>query len=245
MNAEMDTRFTSSLRSALIEHASKEPRRRRARVFGVVAAMLALPAAGGIAYAAGVLLPGQPVVSTYGDPVAGEYTGSVTIELGDRPDGATQVSIEFRCLTAGSFTFADGARILCSDDDARRNASGSSLVTSYEVDLEAGATSTAVTVRPADARWSAVSQYASSRASSWGTNANGQTFGVQNDAGLPDLVAVWASNGQSGYAYATELFPEDGQYVSATIPVYESDGQTVIGSYDIEVAATGDIEPIG
>lgn len=39
-----------------------------------------------------------------------------------------------------------------------------------------------------------------------GVNAKGETYGVESpENGTPDLIAVVATNGQSGYAYARDL----------------------------------------
>ena len=81
----------------------------------------------------------------------------------------------------------------------------------------------------------------------WGVNAKGETFGVETVNGSPDLLAVIATNGKTGYAYVAGMnsawgpqptSPEHalqmqeeraGQTVS--VPVYESDGETVIGEF--------------
>jgi len=57
-------------------------------------------------------------------------------------------------------------------------------------------------------------------------NANGQTYGVPNERGIPDLEAVYASNCEIGYVYRTDPRSE-----GHSIPVYESDGETVIGEF--------------
>lgn len=84
-------------------------------------------------------------------------------------------------------------------------------------------------------------------------NARGETFGsgetATADADLPDLVAAFGSNGEQGYVKATDLavtppspneLPNDaGGAPAATIgagteiPLYESDGTTIIGSFTI------------
>ncbi|WP_166874524.1 hypothetical protein [Salinibacterium sp. ZJ450] len=82
----------------------------------------------------------------------------------------------------------------------------------------------------------------------WGVNARGQTFGASKPGfGEPDLLAVESAEGNPGYVNASELgeangmsesfdSPEDalewqestkGQRIS--IPMYESDGITVVG----------------
>jgi hypothetical protein len=84
--------------------------------------------------------------------------------------------------------------------------------------------------------------------SAWGVNAKGETFGVQRHGRSPDLIAVVTTDGEQGYAYVTDLdgrWPlpsspadalaqqdaEDGR--SRSVPVYESDGETLIGEYAV------------
>src|SRR5689334_10550819 len=80
------------------------------------------------------------------------------------------------------------------------------------------------------------------------TNARGQTYGsalgATTYAQVPDLVSVWDNEGQPGYARKTDIFPskfptspdavsalQQGDVTSSSVPVYESDGVTVIGTY--------------
>ena len=80
------------------------------------------------------------------------------------------------------------------------------------------------------------------------TNARGQTYGsalgAMTYAQVPDLVSVWDNQGQLGYARKTDIFPsvfprslssasglQQGDLSKSSVPVYESDGVTVIGTY--------------
>lgn len=83
------------------------------------------------------------------------------------------------------------------------------------------------------------------------TNANGQTYGSSANVSLtnePDLIYAVATNGVKGYILRSQLWAVDGTDVqnpvgaakymaSATsprfIPVYESDGSTVVGRFEI------------
>ena len=75
--------------------------------------------------------------------------------------------------------------------------------------------------------------------------AHGQTYGVANDNGTPDLIAAIATNGKSGYVYARDLeqpAPTTLQFgtppgQTRTIPVYTSDGHTEIGQFLISSQA--------
>lgn len=83
------------------------------------------------------------------------------------------------------------------------------------------------------------------------TNANGQTYGSSSNVSLenePDLIYAIATNGAVGYISRSQLWAADGTNVqspaqaanymaSATsprfIPVYESDGSTIVGQFEI------------
>jgi hypothetical protein len=90
---------------------------------------------------------------------------------------------------------------------------------------------------------------------SWGVNANGQTYGVSNQQGTPDLIAVVVDQGKTqGYVEQRELNCASGGDVKSlseaatwnetsknrniTIPVYENDGVTIIGTFTVG-SATG------
>lgn len=79
------------------------------------------------------------------------------------------------------------------------------------------------------------------------TNARGQTYGVATDVleDDPDLIKAEATNGRVGYVLSADLLgpafssPQEASGYSAavaarggvTIPVYESDGATVVGEF--------------
>lgn len=83
------------------------------------------------------------------------------------------------------------------------------------------------------------------RVDTWGVNANGQTHGVANDNGTPDLIAAIATNGKTGYVYAHDLEQPAPTALQSgtppgqtrTIPVYTSDGHTEIGQFLISSPA--------
>jgi hypothetical protein len=79
--------------------------------------------------------------------------------------------------------------------------------------------------------------------------------GVAKDNGAqPDLIAAYATNGRFGYAYAEQLdgyrptSPADALRWQAehgdesrSVPVYESDGETVIGEFVIQPGSGGPV----
>src|SRR5690606_2769142 len=126
--------------------------------------------------------------------------GSGVIDLGDVPSSATHVAIQFTCLSAGVFTAWGGGSFECSASDV-----GQPQATMfYKAPLPAGS-QMAVVAEPESARWSALTSRVTSETTAWGTNAKGESYGVQTDQGAPDLVAVIATNGRQGYVYADDL----------------------------------------
>jgi hypothetical protein len=202
---------------------------------------------GGVAAAAAagwLSLPGGDVVTTEAPTVTVTRTGTATVELGAVPNGATDVMLKLTCLTAGTFTFQDGASLICSPTDAGTRFG----VATYKLALAPGQHSTSITTTD-DARWTLSATYVHVAVTEWGKNAEGLTYGVANARGTPDLVAVIATNGRSGYAYNRDLSPpgptglQTGSEPSRTIPVYTSDGHTRIGEFVIGDPPAGKSRP--
>lgn len=242
---EIDPVFSVALRAALVEHVVQAAvRERRHRVRVGVGAFLGLGlAAGGVAVAGNLLpLPGADVASELAAPLTVTRTGPATIELGAAPKGATHIALDLTCLTAGSFTFDDGARVNCSGSDAGER------VSSYTLPLAPGQHTTSIRAGEG-AEWKLTATYMHLQSTAWAVNAKGDTYGVVNGDGTPDLVAVEATNGRTGYAYARDLAGAEGprftspadalawqaahQGTSVSIPVYEADGETVVGEFVI------------
>lgn len=188
------------------------------------------------------LLPGGTEITTYGAPVTATYTGTATLDLGERPEEATGVDIELTCLSSGELTYPDGASQQCSAADGGEENPG------WVVALGPGVEEVTITAT-AGASWRATTTYVSTRTTAWGVNAKGDTYGVENQSGTPDLIGVVATNGRTGYAYSEDLenasgppptSPEEAyarQSANAgttfSVPVYESDGRTRIGELTI------------
>ncbi len=243
MTVTPDTRdaYTAALRSALVEHVNESahtraqtPARRRALRWFAGGAGFTVALGGATAAAAGLgLLPGSDRVDELADAVVVRATGSRVVDLGAPPAGATHLEVEVTCLTPGHLVFANGASATCDDGD----------VTGYTLPVDGSGVTTIDA--SSTLRWEGVFTYSHREATALGVNANGDTYGVLgSDAGEPDLVAVEATNGRSGYVYASELAgytptsPDDAAAWMAEhgdevriIPVYESDGETVVGEF--------------
>ena len=239
MSAGMTETFAAALRAELVEHVAATPVRkgfRRRRHYPLVALVVAAVAGGGVAVATqlGTLLPGADKVTAIGTPVVTKAVGTKTIELGAPPAGANRIDLRFRCLTAGNFVFPDGAGVACT--------SAARSDVTYHLALAPGEHTIKISVTPARALWQLEASYVHSVGTSWGVNAKGQTYGVRNSHGTPDLLAVIATNGAVGYAYSDQLIvsqpknPAQAAHwhpVKKLIRVYQADGKTVIGQYSV------------
>jgi hypothetical protein len=99
----------------------------------------------------------------------------------------------------------------------------------------------------AQAKWRLQATYVKEVVTPWRTNALGETYGVPNGHGFPDLVAVVFDDGRrTGYTKWRDLNCMNGSPSSPTqalvrqeqmqgtniaIPVYESNGTTKIGVF--------------
>ncbi|MHB1930419.1 MAG: hypothetical protein ACYCUG_13570 [Acidimicrobiales bacterium] len=241
----IDPEFALALRDQLLATAAHDPRRRPrlSRLLAVAGAGVVL-AGTGAAFAAGLFNPpGGTSDAPLGVAVAATRTGSATINLGTPPKAANDVSVILTCLTPGSFRFP-GGEFTCTTGEMSLPAKDRQASTTVAVPADHRIT---VHTSPT-ASWSLRASYVHQTTTAWGTNAHGQTYGVINSHGIPDLVAV--DNGKvAGYVKASDMACASGGDVtdpaqavawdkaSATrdisIPVYESDGATIIGTFVI------------
>lgn len=243
----MDDRFADSLRAALIDHVETAATRRptaltsRRKIAAMACSGLVVAAAGG-AFAAGLFTqqPGAPVSTALASPVTASGQGTQTIELGAQPAGADHLDLAVTCLTAGTFATEDGATLVCDTTDV-----GSPRDTMYwRLARQPGQHETRINAGVGQ-RWRLIATYTTVHTSAWGVNRDGKTFGVQNEHGMPDLVAVIATNGRTGYCYANELELTEHHALNPseagntpntqprTIAVYASDGKTRIGDFTV------------
>ena len=189
-------------------------------------------------------LPGTTEVTPFPESISGNYVGTAEIEIGPVPEGADRVILDITCSEGGKIEVPTrlragsrgGAVFWDCSDPIRENP------TTHISDgrlPDAGATSITVTADPGTP-WSVVARYGSSETSEWGINARGETYGVPNDEGTPDLTSAQATNGKIGYIRETEMMAFEGE---GYLDVYESDGETVIGKFPIgDPAELGDPE---
>lgn len=245
MNHEkMDPLFAQGLRASLVEQVqatSPTPVCQHRWWLGAgIFAGVALIGGVGAATAGFFTTPGADIVTEFHEPVTGTYTGTQTIELGTAPDGATHIRVELTCLSGGTIYWQDGASMTCQGAETDGPAYTS-------LPLAPGQTSTEVKTSDPTVSYKADVTYENRTPTDWARNDNGDTYGIANDDGEPDLVYVFATNGKMGYAYSKDLsvqpefrspeealtWQEDHRGENFTVPVYESDGQTVIGEFII------------
>ena len=248
---ELDPVFASALRDALVAHVAATAQHRRRWRWGLGLGLLAGTGvlAGGVAVAATLLsAPGGTVNIPLGAPVTLTRTGTATVALGSPPKGTTGVSWALTCLSAGTFTFTGpgGASVACS--------AGSH--SSDVQPLRPGQTSITVATAPTVSR-KLRAEYVKTVATPFGVNAKGETYGVSEDLnGTPDLQEAPLSAGiPGGYLTTKQLTCASGgdvsnptqaiawdkfsQHTNTVIPVYKSDGTTVIGSYVVGPTGPG------
>ena len=231
--------YADALREMLLDNlATKTSRRKRRWWIGAgVAALLAISGTGGIAAAQLAVPPGTPIVATFSEPVTASFTGTASLDLGPIPPGADGITVSVTCLSAGSFTFGAYGTMVCGEGDVHALSFGAVPLDFYQ------RSRVTIDTTP-DASWSIVAQYIKTYETDWGVNEAGQTFGAPKGPVDPDLIPVSATNCQRGYASSaliesmspTGMTMEEAQeYIDGPnrydrqIPVYTSDGHTVIG----------------
>ncbi len=217
---------SAAMRAALVEsvaaHQAPASRRHRAGRPLLVGLITLLLGAGGVSAATAAGLITWPLLTD--DPLPGGHTaqaasttfeatgqGPGEVNLFAAPEGATHVSIRFTCLYPGIYTWG-------LDPDG--NNPGSSCVQSdigtaraiawFDFPIVPNAHTLYIGAK-AGAPWAVSWVYLSKEETEWAVNANGVTYGMsKEDGSSPDLVAVVATNGREGYAYAEELAEADG-----------------------------------
>ncbi|MBT2535124.1 peptidase M56 family protein [Arthrobacter sp. ISL-69] len=249
----VDDRFSNALEAELVSRVQKSSparTRRRIRLWLGAGALAGAGLLGGIGAAAAgfFVLPGTEQVTPLASPVTETYTGTATVELGEPPEGTTGIDLKLIALTPGWFGFPGGASASFTEVDATARLNE----WRYTIPLTPGQHSVTITTDP-ESRWQLTAKYVKQVRTALGVNAKGETYGVESpENGTPDLIAVMATNGASGYVYAKDLFggpmptsPEDAVKNFSTprppreIAVYLSDGQTKVGIFEASGSGGG------
>jgi hypothetical protein len=166
------------------------------------------------------------IVTPLGSKTDISDVGTKHVDLGIPPAGANTIVLSFTCLTAGTFSFPGGTALACSQQDLQKTDAARTMT--FHLPVTTGRQTTTVTAA-SGTRWHLTATYADVKPAKWGINASGQTYGVADETGTPDLISVVATNGKDGYAYVSQLLAGQQNQEPRTVPVYESDGKTVIG----------------
>jgi hypothetical protein len=242
----VDDRFSNALRAELVDrvHSTSPARARQHTRLGLGGGALAGACLlGGIGAAASGLfqIPGGQGVTPLAPPVTGSYAGTATVDLGEPPAGATDIEMKLTALTPGWFELPDGGSCGFTDADFGEGRDPSCFGT---IALQPGQEGTTIQTTP-ESRWQLTAKYVKLERTELGVNAKGETYGMESpEHGVPDLIAVMATNGAAGYAYARDMYgglkptsPEDAVKNFSTprpqreIPVYLSDGETKVGVF--------------
>jgi hypothetical protein len=225
----------------------------RWRLGAVVGLGVGLTVGGGVALANGVFshrLPGAPKQTPLARTVTATHTGTATVELGLPPRSANSLSLTLTGLSVGTYRFPNGSTMGCAKSDLASRPFG--CQTMAVEPLVAGQHSITIAAS-ANVTWRLQAVYVKEVVTPWKTNALGETYGVPNGHGFPDLVAVSFDQGKkSGYAKWADLNcdwngpgsspPAQGSDAAATnlaIPVYKSNGTTRIGTFVIGEQSPG------
>ena len=239
---ELDPHFARAVRDELSalgtsrSRLQRHQRHTRAVAIGVGVVVAATATTG-----AAILVntyPGETTVASLGNTVTITHTGTGQIDLGPAPENADVVSVKLSCTSdaGGRVSFLTRPQADTPGDQWVETPCPNTLRVPDALLPPDGSTSITITA-DSDTTWTASAQYATSATTEWGVNANGQTYGVTNHNGSPDLVAARATNGRYGYMLDSDWMVLD---VDHPINIYKSDGTTVIGQWTVE-PAPGDV----
>lgn len=240
---EMDPRLAGEIRAELAaigtKHSRLQRHQRRVRALAVGVGVLAIAGATTAAAVVASNFPGSTTVVPLAGISTATYTGTGEMDLGPVPAQAGAVILTVTCLNRqGTVSIEANPQIHGSVADFLTiHCSGRTTPVHITDGLlpKPGSTTITITAAPGT-RWRAIAQYASSSTSPWGVNARGQTYGLCDHDGCPDLMAAQVIHGEEGYVHSKEFDAFSG---SGYIKVYKSDGTTVIGRFAIGIADDG------
>jgi hypothetical protein len=216
---------------------------RRVRILSIsIAAILVAGVSTGAAIAVNAF-PGSTTVTPVGVVRSVTDTGTGTLELGPAPKGATRVIVTVRCLNPQGAISIKAVPQVKTDpfEVATFYCTGGGSVDPQgrvhpwhmkDALLPApGSTSIIITADPGTT-WTVTGRYATSSMTPWAKNAKGQSYGQCNIHGCPQLIGARATNGKDGFVLTSQFDTFQG---TGYIPVYTSDGTTVIGRFSIGI----------
>lgn len=217
-------------------------RRRSALVMTSVVPVVAL---GGVAAVAGLLPAGQVATPPLAPPLIVNGVGPATVPVPDAPQGAKYLRLELACFDGTRCNTAGGGVEGGEGIKVQRDA----LPVSGEVD-----STNAQSLEPLNpdegvkvdvetgTHWRLYAVYTDGLNPDPAPMDDGRTLGIPSNSILPDLIPAVGTNGKPGwveydlltYGAAPELTADGVK--QAPIPLYDTDGTTVIGTVDVSVS---------
>jgi hypothetical protein len=241
---EMDPQLAREIRAELAaigtKHSRLQRHQRRVRALTVGVGVLAIVGATTAAAVVVSNIPGSTTVVPLGGISTATHTGTGTMDLGPAPAKVGAVILNVTCLNRqGTVSIETNPQNRGSSGDfVTIYCSGRTTPVHIKDGLlpKPGSTTITITADPGT-RWKATAEYASSSTSAWGVNAHGQTYGLCNYKGCPNLMAAQElAHGEEGYIYSKEM---DAFRGAGYLMVYKSDGTTVIGRFAIGIPDDG------
>lgn len=229
MNIDMQPDTSAAIRAELAaigtKHSVLQRRQRRSRIAMSTVAVSTIAAATTAAalFVAGA--PGSTVTAAIGDTTTITHTGPAVVDIGRAPSTAGAVIIDITCLSEdGAVEVPTGDGSTASAIHCSQSPTGTMHLTDGQLPAE-GSSDFKVNASP-ETTWRAVLQYASTATSKWEVNAQGQTYGVENRNGHPDLIPYATDSGEQGWALWDDAHDLE---MTGPITIYRTDGVTVIG----------------
>lgn len=234
--------------------------------------------------------PGAPSDTQLGHVVTVSRTGTATIDLGPVPPNASDISLRLTGLGVGTYWFPDGSSLGCSPNDLSFQPYGCQGIEVVPVhpskhpsvrcppgDQSSSVSGChAVEVVPfhpkqhtvtittsGQVTWRLSATYINRVITPWKTNGHGETYGVPDVNGFPDLIAVVFDDGRNqGYVKSTDLNcaqsggtpPSSPDQAlarqkalagrSIAVAVYKSNGTTKIGTFYVGIGPHADAIPL-
>lgn len=249
MNPELDPTFTAALETALRDRvnttrpaAHRSWWHRHCKLTIVVP--LALIAVGGASAAAAAVLgaPGSTTTTVHGAPLIETHTGSATINLRTLPRDASALQVEVGCLTPGTITITGLTTITC---DQTLVEAARAYGATEGGNMVAGITHLDVSTTPG-AQWVLRVAAVDEETVPWATNSHGQTYGLPNEHGRPDLIATTGTDSDgkpiAGYTRRADTpeaaaSPAPGKpsprQTTTVVPLFSEDGAEQIGVAEV------------
>lgn len=240
---DFDPARSAGIRSLLITTATTQPRQKHRRIWLGISLVAGLSVLGvGGAVAANYVLPGEDQVTQLDSPRTVTGSGTQTLQLGHVPAATDALETTLTCLDAGTLTWPDGSSMTCRTSDIGSTGTGHLAWTANQGSFRLTATE--------HMRWKLEYTFSHRHPTALQTNATGQSYGTDTSKKHPDLIAAEATNGRQGYISAADdaaascgnvktpaeaiKCNQDHAGKTETIPVYESDGVTQIGVFEIK-----------